>query len=386
MRKIILAIILFHVFFSKAYSQETKHANIIFSNEIGGSFTIVAPRAVGFLPRYWVLRNAPTILFGINKRFYIGVTGEHESGRFENEKIPSLKGFGLTSRYYFSENLIKNQYTLNRLQLYAQLSYLLLDYRISPASRFGISKLEGYTNQNAQLILGGNLRLFSNFYLDLGGRLMYYTLDSKWLLTQRGGFEYHFGEKRKKLPPSTWVSVATSPEKHKPFDFSRFLSKTVIGASYTFIFDDNNTDNRFYYKEKTFNFNIAVAITSDIDFGFAILPISTVSVSTPRQRFLLSGVFLQYDFLRRVTGDWRAFVETGFYKGNLCTCGDDVPYYRPNLSYMPFGGGIEKRIFKNRPLFLDASFLWYKIVNKVPDDKWAYSQYVIGLNYHFTEN
>lgn len=386
MSRVLIVLVFLQLLSLKAYSQETKHPKVILSNELGGGFSIVAPRAVGIIPRFWVLRTAPSLLFSLNKRFYVGVTAEYQTGKYEEERIPSLYGLGLTSKFFFTENLIKNPYTLNRIKLYAQLSYLLLDYKISPEARFGVSKLGGYTNQNAQLILGGNLRLFSNFYLDYGGRLMYYAMDSKWLLTQRGGVEYHFGEKRKKLPPSTWTSVAAPQEKHKPFDFSKFLSKTVVGASYTFIFDDNSTENKFYYKEKTLNFNIAVAITSDMDLGFAVMPINTVSLSTPRQRFLLSGVFLQYDFLRRVTGDWRAFVETGFYKGNLCTCGDDIPYYRPNLNYMPFGGGFEKRIFKNRPLFLDASFLWYKIVSKVPEDKWAYSQYVIGLNYHFTEN
>ncbi len=358
----------------------SKRTTIIAGLEPGTGFSIVSKRAVGTIPRFWILRFAPYASFKINKNIYLGINYEYQFGKIERNSFPTQNGLGIHSRFFLPFGNT-NFLTKNRFKFYTSFEWLKLDHYLDPNSDYGFSKLNGLKNNNFNLLVGSNIRILNSWYLNLAIRPMFFSKGHSFLFSQKGAIEYHFSERRLPYIKQQPKRFEHNTKKKRPFDLSHIFNKTTLGGSYTFIWDNNNTDQKFYYKESTINLNISTSITSDIDFGIAVLPIWTKSLSKSPERFLLLGVFTQYDFLRLESGKSRLFAETGFYKGNLCTCGNDVPFYRPNLNYLPIGGGYEIKIAKNRPLFLDLSFQWFNILNRLPFDKWAYSQYVIGLNY-----
>lgn len=357
-----------------------KNTAVIVGLEPSAGLSMVSKRAVGVIPRYWLLRLAPYISLKAHKNVYFGINYEHQFGKIEGNPFPTQNGLGIHFRYFFP---IGNEDYLykNRLKFYTSIEWLKLDHYLDANSVYGSSKLSNFRNNNFNLMIGLNVRLFGSWYTNFAAGPMFFTEGHPFLFGRRGAIEYHFGEKIVSHGGKKQREVRYNTEKRKALDLSYIFDKITLGGSYTFIWDDNNTSQKFYYRESTINLNIATSITSDIDLGMAILPIWTTSPSKGSERFLLFGIFVQYDFLRLASEKSRLFAETGFYKGNLCTCGEDVPFYHPNLIYIPFGGGYEMRVTKSIPLFFELSFQWFNILNNINIDKWAYSQYVIGINY-----
>jgi len=151
----------------------------------------------------------------------------------------------------------------------------------------------------------------------------------------------------------------------------------TFGTSITFILD-NPTSNPsdFFYKEWSWNKNIAVSLTNRWDVGISHINIYTVGSSLLRERYQLVGLFTQYNFSPKKKN--KLFAETSWHLGNYCTCGLDDPYKLEKLNYLGIGGGYELNITKN--LYLDLAFNTYFILKDVPR-KYNYTQYVVGLNY-----
>lgn len=373
-KKVIFAVFLFGA--SHSCFAQVRQPTVILGVESGGSFSVIPGRSIGIYDRYWFLRTAPYLEVKVAKNFYAGLNYEFETGKVEGVKTPPLKGFGLHARYFFPLKYATPALK-DKFQFYGEVAFLLLDHAVDKNYPLGIEPLSKYSNFNTQLSVGSNFRLFNSLYLNVGLRPMFYTKGKSFQWTNKLGLEYHFGEKREQ-----YVKSPTIPKSKEPIlSLSSFLNKITLGSSFTYIFYSNNSGNIFEYKEWTGNLNAAVSITSDIDLGIAFMPIWTKKQGLSVEKHFLTGIFTQYNFLKRFKGN-RLFLETGLYRGNLCICGESDPYYRANLTYVPFGGGFEKRLF-NSPVYLDLSFLWYNIVSKVPEDKWAYIQYVVGLNYHF---
>jgi hypothetical protein len=71
-------------------------------------------------------------------------------------------------------------------------------------------------------------------------------------------------------------------------------------------------------------------------------------------------------------------LEAGLMYGNYCTCEDDDPFKRDGLYYLDLGGSFEMQLSKR--IYLDMGFNVYNILNDVKG-KYAYTQYIVGLNY-----
>lgn len=360
---------------------QTERPRIIAGLESGGYFLHYAART-GVTPNLdWSLRLNPYAMFRIGKNGYAGLGASRQIANIRGVQFTPLNGVGLHGRYYFPVQT-KNAWINDRFRLYGESSWYLLDHRVTRQTH-SVENLGKLSNHQFQLGAGLNFRLFQSLYFDLTYQGLFFTQGRPFFYTPSVALEYHFAEKR-----APYQRPAPAAEKtaagYRIFDPSGFLQKVTLGASYTFIFDDLNTDDLFRYQEHTLNFNVAVSLGTHLDLGLAYLAISAGEKGTPNERYSLAGAFLQYDFLRNSPG-MRFFAETGFYRGNFCSCGDEAPYFRPNLSYVSYGGGMEFRLFKNTPLFLDLAFLWYQPVTRVPNtDTWAFTQYVLGLNYHFT--
>jgi hypothetical protein len=360
---------------------QTERPSVVAGMETAGAGVHYASRT-GITPNIdWALRVNPYLMARLGKNFFAGIGALRETANIRGVQFTPLHGIGLHGRYYFPFQT-KNAWITDRFRFYGESSWYLLDHRIN-AQTGALENLGSLDNQQFQLGVSANFRLFRSLYFDLTYQSLLFTQGKPFLFTPAVALEYHFAEKR---PPyqARVLSTETSKTPYRIFDSSGFLQKVTMGASYTFIFDDLNTDDLFRYQEHTLNLNAAVSLGTHLDLGVAYLAISVREKGAPSERFSLAGAFMQYDFLRDSPG-MRLFAETGFYRGNFCTCGNDAPYYRPNLSYIPYGGGMEFKLFKKRPWYLDMSFLWYQLVSRVPGtNTWAYSQYVAGLNYRFS--
>lgn len=360
------------------FGQE-KQASIILGVETGGSFSIVPKRNQDVYDRFWAIRTAPYVDIRAIKNLYLGLNYEIETASINQEKIKPLKGYGAHARYFlpFFKNNLEAK---SKVQIYSDLTFVFLNHIIDRTQPIGIAYLSDYSNLNIQFTLGASFIMFNSLYVNAGFRPMFYTKGKPYQWSNKLGLEYHFGEKRIKYTKTPKQPDNNKIPKEAILDFSSFLNRTTIGTSFTYI--RNRTDEQTIgYREKTWNLNIAVSITSDIDLGLAVLPIWFKNDGEQLERRLLSGIFAQYDFIRQFKGN-RLFIETGYYRGNHCTCGEQNPYYRDNLSYIPIGGGYEAKISKNLPIHLDLSVLFYQILNKVPDEKFAFGQYIVGINYH----
>ena len=368
----------FLLLFSSTLLAQFEHAKFNLGFETGGSIIVPAKRANGTIPNFWKIRTAPFINFRLGKSTFVGLTYENQIGKLDGESLEPLNGFGIHARQYF--NVFKRDFTKDRFQLYGELGYFRLDYLVDEEALFGVQKLPEFSNQQIQFIAGMNVRLFSSLYLNYGLRPIYYTQGKDFQFSNRLGLEYHFKEKRKVLPKRIKPVKEKSETKDGVFDFSYFLKRATVGTSFTYIFDQQ--DFLPSYKEKTWNFNIATSLTNDLDFGLAYLTIKVEEANLTDRRHYLVGGFFQYDFLRNFEGN-RFFIESGLYKGNLCSCGDENPYYEPDLNYISYGAGFDWKFSDRLPLTLDLSFLWYRVLNQEIEDRWAISQYVVGLNYRF---
>ncbi len=368
--------------FCMCCTAQNKAPFLIFGVETGGSFSVIPERSTGIYDRYFFLRTAPYINVQLRKNLYAGLNYEIETGQINGTKITPLTGFGVNFRYLLPINF-KDKWIANRLQLYSETSWLLLDHAIDRSMPLGVKYLSKYANLNIQFAAGFNFRIFNSVYVSYAIRPMFYTEGKPFQLSKKLALEYHFGEIREKYIKPVREESPNEYRRNRAFDVSFFLKKVTFGSSVTYLIDKQDVNNALTWESWTWNINAAVSLTSDIDVGIAALPIWAKERNGVVQRNFLTGFFTQYDFLRQKNGE-RLFIETGFYKGNICTCGESNPYYKPGLTYIPFGGGWEKRL-NHGPVSLDISFLIYKIATKLPIDKWAYNQYVVGLNYNFTQ-
>jgi len=162
-------------------------------------------------------------------------------------------------------------------------------------------------------------------------------------------------------------------------ELNKFAQRIIVGTSLTYI-GERNRDIPNQYNEFTWNKNIAVNVGKNFYLGISHQNIYTkgslVTDEFPRNNYNIAGVFTQFDFTPKDKN--RLFAELSWNYGNYCTCDDGDPYKRGGLNYIGLGGGYDHPI--NDFLSLDFSFVVYKILGEVPE-KYAFTQYVIGLNF-----
>jgi hypothetical protein len=152
----------------------------------------------------------------------------------------------------------------------------------------------------------------------------------------------------------------------------------VVGANYTYVPDHENIAGIEYgtYREHTISFNGAVDIAKHFRVGIDVKMISTKGAISGNNKYNLVGLFGQYKFAEGKRGF--GFGELGYYKGNYCTCGGDIPYKKDNLSYLNWGGGYNFKLYNN--LKLDLGFTTAQVISNVKG-RYAYTQYIVGLDY-----
>ncbi len=155
-----------------------------------------------------------------------------------------------------------------------------------------------------------------------------------------------------------------------------FADYLIVGTSLTYIYYKDK-GNYISYNEITWNANVGIHLNENFFSGLQILNIYSSEVGNKKDYYSIYGLFTQYDFLKKNTN--RLFAEVSFNRGNYCTS-NDIPSYADNLYYIGLGGGFEYKIKKIPNLYLDLSFIAYNILNKI-EDKYGYTQYIIGLNY-----
>jgi hypothetical protein len=128
---------------------------------------------------------------------------------------------------------------------------------------------------------------------------------------------------------------------------------------------------------------LAVSITSDINFGMVYQPILVQVRQLEPQKYYMFGPIVQYDFIRN-PDKLKVFAETGFFKGNLCTCGEDLPYRTNNLSILPLGFGMETPISKTK-FNVSFSLLFYQILDRSLEGS-SYGHPTLGIIYRLDKN
>ena len=159
------------------------------------------------------------------------------------------------------------------------------------------------------------------------------------------------------------------------------IMNLILGGSYTYVWDTevvNGIDYNTNYNENTFNINLATDISRRFRIGVDYKKIYSNGKISGGNKYFLLGLFQQYKFLRTKKGF--GFGELGFYKGNYCTCGDDVPFKTNNISYINWGGGFNTKLYRN--LNLDIAFTTAQVVSKIPG-RYGFTQYILGLDYEF---
>lgn len=375
-----LPLLLFLTLLPFCLPAQYERPRLIAGLETSGAIIHYANRT-GISPQLeWALRFNPYIMARLGRHWYAGAGYARDLGNVGGVPLPVLNSAGLHLRGYIPTRF-RDEWLQDRFRFYGAASWYLADFQADRQT--GVTLLDGFRNHQIGLRAGGQFRLFSGLYLETAYNLNFFTKGDPFFSFQTWSLEYHFGEKRPPLSPPPPPDPDRKNAKFKLYDPEGFFKKVTIGASYTFIFDDQNTDDLFNYQEHTLNLNAAVAIGADLDLGAAWLGITAREKGQPAQQYSLAGGFLQYNLLRGMPGI-RLFLETGFYRGNFCTCGEGTPYRRPNLSYIPYGGGLEGRLFKSRHWYIDLSFLWYQPVTRLPgENPYAFSQYVLGVNYRF---
>lgn len=155
----------------------------------------------------------------------------------------------------------------------------------------------------------------------------------------------------------------------------KFADQLVIGTSLTYVPDHKKEQYR--YHEWTWSLNAAVNINRRLMLGLNHLYIQSHGSRVSKDQFNLFGIFSQYDFLAK--SKHRLYGEFGLYKGNYCTCGTLDPYKEKGLTYGSFGGGYELPL--GRRFNVEFAFLGYRIWSKTELPDYAYTQYVLGINY-----
>jgi len=157
--------------------------------------------------------------------------------------------------------------------------------------------------------------------------------------------------------------------------------RIIIGNSLTLIIDaDKQIDSRF--TEFTWNKDIATNINRRLYFGISNKSIFTKGAfyddRSTKNKYFISGAFLQYDFLGAKKD--RIYAEVSFNYGNYCTCGDGEYYSKEWLHYVGIGAGYDLPLGN----FFSLNIAWvsYIIVKHFEERDWI-NHYEIGLNFDF---
>jgi len=174
------------------------------------------------------------------------------------------------------------------------------------------------------------------------------------------------------------LAMCLSPD--RLFAQQYFADYLIAGSSLTYMQNTSREANQYLYGyiEWTWNVNLGMRLSKRAVGGIHLLNIYSSEIYKRKDYYNLYGVFLQYNLLPKKEPK-RLFIEASFNQSNYCLCGE-LPSYHDKLPYLGVGGGFDWQIKKIKNLSLDLSFISYFNLKEF-EEKNAYTQYVVGLNY-----
>ncbi|MFK8036925.1 MAG: hypothetical protein AB8B74_01445 [Crocinitomicaceae bacterium] len=167
---------------------------------------------------------------------------------------------------------------------------------------------------------------------------------------------------------------------------SSFAKKLEVGTSLTYIYNTENSIPGFYrYDELSWNVNAKISLSEKLYFGVQAIPVFTKRRSgwtKTQTNYYFVGLLAMYKILD--LKDLSFHIETSFNQSNMMHSQISDPYKKDNIYYLGygFGGDILINKKKKQNLFLELGFYNYSNLVKL-DNKDNYTQYVLGINYHF---
>ncbi len=161
-----------------------------------------------------------------------------------------------------------------------------------------------------------------------------------------------------------------------------FADYLIAGTSMTYMQNTSKDVNHNLsgYIEWTWNVNLGMRLSKRAVGGIQLLNIYSSEVYKRKDYYNLYGVFIQYNLISNKEPN-RFFIEASINRSNYCLC-SELPSHHNKLPYLGVGGGFDWQIKKIKNLFIDLSFISYFNL-KGFEEKSAYTQYVVGLNYRF---
>jgi len=164
-----------------------------------------------------------------------------------------------------------------------------------------------------------------------------------------------------------------------------FLKKFEIGTSLTYIWDSEDAAAGYRYDEFSWNLNAKFSLSKRFYLGVQAIPVFTKNstggyVATENYTFL--GLLSMFKFFD--SKDFSLHLEMSLNRSNMFHSLIADPVKKPGLNYIGYGLGGDIALTKKDGgyLFLEWGFYNYSILNKI-DFKSNYTQYILGLNYHF---
>jgi len=324
------------------------------------------------------------------KNFSAGIKGEYIFMKSNLIALPPIFGAGVYIKYIYPITL---KYKLfKKIRFYNELSYSKLNftfnenvpyYEFQPYSFEYPEKTESLKYSDLCVNAGISINVKNGFYINIYEQYINYIKGEKHF-TSRFSFSYILKEKTKKE-----IIIEKNKKSFKEYKTEEpnkyFLNYFVAGTSLTYIYDNSHPeyypDKKHFYKEYTWNINFAAIINKRITTGIQVLNLFTEKTFGEKNNYNIYGIFSQYDFFPKLKTS--LFGEMSVNIGDYCTCGTLDPIRKKNIWYYGFGGGAEFPLKKiSEHLFFDLSFINYIILNKIKT-KYNYTQYIIGLNYHF---
>jgi len=155
----------------------------------------------------------------------------------------------------------------------------------------------------------------------------------------------------------------------------------IVGGSYTYIFQQQpipgDSFPGYNFFEHTFRVKLVSSLSQHWRMGVDARLIKTIFYGD-EQYYFMAGLLAQYIIIENRVGS--LFIEGSYNRGNYCLCGENGYSKIPGLNYLGAGMGNAWHLY--RGLWLDLGWSWYWALIQVPD-KYAYSQYIIGLKYKF---
>mgnify|MGYP001158827855 CR=1 FL=1 len=327
----------------------------------------------------------------LNKKVLIGGQAGHSFKAFGNAMdFPDLYYLGWFVRYYpfegykaiTMENIVCEQCATWRFRPYIQMKHILTNSQIKDGRNIGWDHLGIHEISAAA---GTAIRLRRNLFFNIGTGLRYsLNSDKPFFMPTINSLEYFFGYSSKNeninrpdCNSTLLWGVLSCMKNNKRKEQPNNPKGVLVGSSFTYIFDNSrNGIVEGKFREYSWNINMVTFLPKRFRAGVNSIQISTqVPDGTKNNHFLVGGI-LQHEM--PLTKNDFFLLETGLMTGNYCTCGAFDPVKNEGLMYLDLGAAFEFRIFPKT--YLDLGFNVYQILNDV-EGKYAYTQYVVGLNY-----